>query len=410
MENILHGSAAFPFMSDSTADLFVSTILEDDYDVVVEYGSGGSTIYYLEHLLAARYTGTFVSVEFDSNWYEEVVTRVRQTFSSTGLDNEVMNRLPWSDAKIDRYLSLDRDHAQPRWDHPESLRRLEAHGRSVLRSQLGGASGVPGCPKFLFTPARPSDAVYHATIGSSLSFLYLLKHEFFKDQYGESPIKHEYISAGLRWPVEERLKSESRILRAAFIIDGGPRGEIVDAILDLENTYAHFLPTIFLLEGSRCNFHSATHRRVTGRFVAGSNNTPLTQLPVYENETPPALFNEVDNLVIFGKADMSWQEKAARELWFYKRELPRQGVAPHNQVLLDAAAILFEQQDFSRAADHLQALCDREPQQSWLQLHLAEALLRSHRPLPRSLLNTLRTQFSHSRRFQALERAATQRA
>jgi predicted Zn-dependent protease len=144
--------------------------------------------------------------------------------------------------------------------------------------------------------------------------------------------------------------------------------------------------------------------------MAGSNNTPLTRLPVYENESPPALFTEVDNLVIFGKADMSWQEKAARELWLYKRELPRQGVASHNQVLLDAAGMLFEQGDFSRAADHLQALCDREPQHSWLQLHLAEALLRSHRPLPRTLLNTLRTQFSHSRRFQALERAATQRA
>ena len=106
----------------------------------------------------------------------------------------------------------------------------------------------------LYTSPEMPDAIPYVT-------------EMLNDQYGESPVKQDYIDAGLRWPVIEKLKNDKQPLKVAFIVDGGPIKHIIDKILNLENEYKHFYPTILVHDGHRSNYTPTFLRRPQGIFV-----------------------------------------------------------------------------------------------------------------------------------------------
>ncbi len=157
---------------------------------------------------------------------------------------------------------------------------------------------------------RPIDGCYEVTIEGCLEFMLFLKSEFMKDQYGESPIKREYIEVGLD-PIRRKL-SQGAVVNAAFFIDGGPRGDIVNSILDLEEASREFDPTVFLCDAYRLYYASSINRRPSGIFIKGSNRT-LNGEAVYKRNN-------------FGKKAQFWHgelkvspaELAERELWFYE--------------------------------------------------------------------------------------------
>jgi hypothetical protein len=71
----------------------------------------------------------------------------------------------------------------------------------------------------------------------------ILKRDFLKDQYGESPIKKEYIYAPFEYLLRDIQKGEK--ITALFIIDGEPRFDILKLILDIEEQNDNFFPVIF---------------------------------------------------------------------------------------------------------------------------------------------------------------------
>jgi hypothetical protein len=141
----------------------------------------------------------------------------------------------------------------------------------------------------------------------------MLSSEFMKDQFGESPIKKEYLTVALE-PVAQRLSSAEKIT-CAFFVDGGPRGDIVNSILDLEDRYDNFYPTIFLCEARRSYYAGTIRRRPAGIFLRGSNRT-LNGEPVYQKNIigRKAQF-------VYGKEEVLPEELAERELWYYQSPL-----------------------------------------------------------------------------------------
>ncbi len=404
MENL----EPFPHMSDNTAQLFIETINGDDFDVVVEYGSGSSTIYYLNRLIEIGFRGTFISVEFDGAWYDQVLDRARKTYAQKKLRNERFAKIPWSDEKLENYLLGVNER---NWDLLECGRRFEAQGKAAIYGNAMAPTHVAGCPNFLFAQERPFDCTYGATIDEGLSFLYVLRHEYFKDQFGESPIKNDYIKGGLRWPILQRLKDDPSDLKAAFIIDGGPRGHIVERIFDMENEYSNFHPTIFLLEANRIYYNSAMGRRATGRFVKGSNRVPLTHEVLYEDEKDLDESSQIDSLMTFGKYGMTGAEKQEKELWIYSRQVPRSSIKPENRARFERASFLFESGQYNHAASEFKELVKSEPQNSIVGLFLADALERSGRQAEiGNLLEKLNPVCGSLRRFRAIERRLHERS
>jgi hypothetical protein len=134
-----------------------------------------------------------------------------------------------------------------------------------------------------------------------------------KDQFGESPMMEDYINAGLN-EIERELKS-NKTVKAAFFIDGGPRGNIIDAIFQLEDLYKSFYPTVILCEAHRKFYSSTLKKRSNGRFVKGSNIT-INHQQVYDE---PKLDDKVSEFW-YGKKYISIAELSEKEIWYYKKK------------------------------------------------------------------------------------------
>ena len=158
----------------------------------------------------------------------------------------------------------------------------------------------------------PTPNLTRATEPSTPAFhpLLFLKSEFIKDQYGESPIKKEYIDTTLE-PIRQKLLSQETLV-AAFLVDGGPRGDILDSIFDLEDSNSGFRPTVFLCEAHRSYYAGPISRRPSGVFIKGSNIT-LNGEPAYKRVAAgkKAEFT-------YGRARASTEDLAEREMWFYE--------------------------------------------------------------------------------------------
>ena len=138
-----------------------------------------------------------------------------------------------------------------------------------------------------------------------------------KDQHGESPTKGQYINAGLQ-NIENDLVKNGKDIHASFIIDGGPRADILKRILDLEENFQNFCPTIYLCEAYRNIYSEQIARRNIGKFIKGSNST-ITGRTLIEkqNKSYSSDFYEfwygLDQ-----PPTISYLQ--SKELWFYRRE------------------------------------------------------------------------------------------
>ncbi len=144
-----------------------------------------------------------------------------------------------------------------------------------------------------------------------LKFDFILKKDFIKDQYGESPIKNEYIQA----PFESLLKNieKREKIIALFIIDGGPRFDILKHILDLEEKHDNFFPVIFLCDANRIFYNEQIKRRSNGVYIKGTNKT-LNKRTLYENQTIDTAGKEK---FFYGKEIISANELIEKEVWYY---------------------------------------------------------------------------------------------
>lgn len=291
-----------PMLSDNLTTFIANKMKETDYDAFVEYGTGNSTRFFLNHLLQLKKKCLFITVEYSHSWFVETIKAIQSDLKHISISEEKLRLDPWTYGKCKRYLHGKNATSL---DLPPDLRRLPA-----AKKTFGGPLNTKMLSYRLKKNNRPLDGCYTVTIEDSLEFMLFLKSEFMKDQYGESPIKREYIEVGLD-PIRRKL-SQGEVVNAAFFIDGGPRGDIVNSILDLEEANGEFDPTIFLCDAYRLYYAGSVSRRPSGIFIKGSNKT-LNGEAVYKR-------NNFGKKAQFwhGKLEVSPAELAEKELWFYQ--------------------------------------------------------------------------------------------
>ena len=290
-----------PFMSASSVDCISDHLAE--FDVVVEYGSGSSTRYFLRQIIDQGKECLFVSVERSPDWFDYVRNNVESDLSDTDTSEREVGIHAWSMERIHRYT---RSETQTRLDIPVALRRLPAAQQRMNR-------GFPReILRRLFPGRRPHDGRYSVLIDGRVRFEYMLNAEPMKDQYGESPLKMDYIDAGLD-PVRELLRSGSG-LNVGWIVDGGPRGDVVHEILDLEEEFPNLCPSIFVLEAHRALYDGAFARRPTGDYVKGSGQMLNSELSYLEPKNPEK------NTFWYGKPEITIEALLEKEMWYYCRE------------------------------------------------------------------------------------------
>jgi hypothetical protein len=298
-KQILRSTRPVPLLSDNVADLIIKKVQEVKYDILIEYGSGNSTRFFLEYLLQLKKKMSFFSIEYKFSWFEEMVRLIRSDLRSRISFREELELEFWDYQKCKRYFYGNNASSL---DIPGDLKKLPS-GKKAFRGPLN----IKMLLYRLNERSRPQDGYYSIMVDNSIEFLLLLRAEFMKDQYGESPIKKEYIDAPLN-PIRQRLSSGETI-SAAFLIDGGPRGDIMNSIFDMEDEYSGFYPTIFLCEAHRSYYADPISRRSSGYFIKGTNRT-LDGAQVYRKT--------YYNKFVYGKTVISPEEMAERELWVYE--------------------------------------------------------------------------------------------
>ncbi len=302
LQKILDTAQPVPQISDNLVEFITNKLQDTDCDIFVEYGAGNSTRFFLNHFLKLEKKRLFISVECNYFWFIETLKAIKSDLKSIPTSEDSLQLKPWTFEKCKRYLF---GNSTTSLNVPADLRRLPKAKRI-----LGGPLNIKILLYMLSAGSRPHDGHYSVKIGDSLHFLLFLRSEFIKDQYGESPIKKEYIDTTLE-PIRQKLLSEETLL-AAFLVDGGPRGDILDSIFDLEDSNSGFHPTVFLCEAHRSYYADPISRRPSGIFMRGSNIT-LDGEPAYKRETvgKKAEFT-------YGKTIASPDDLAEREMWYYE--------------------------------------------------------------------------------------------
>lgn len=298
-----------PVLSDNTSQIILEEIAAG-YDWVVEYGLGASTLFFLNALYGQK--TTMISVENNIDWFNLCVTQIA---SQTDLKQTSASQTPWSLNEIYSFVS-----AKPKTlDAPEDQKRL---ARWQAAMTLGPFAKIGACAPMLkpflsglakiaytISPnSRPQNAEW---IAKKESFSLILRNvpPTIKDQLGEAPNSINYINAGLK-DIRTALEN-GKTVKAAFIIDGGPRHVIIEHILALEEQYPNFQPTIILCDAHRRFYAPTLAKRPNGRFIAGTNRT-LKGAAVASDVT-----GDISEFWV-GNAKTA-DELAQQEIWVYKK-------------------------------------------------------------------------------------------
>ena len=304
---IRHNNQPVPFLSDNIVNFITKKFKDENYDCIVEFGAGSSTRYFLSKLLDFGKKCKFISIEYNAEWFKELVKSIRADLKYHSISEENFELHPWSYMKCKRFIFEDNS---SRLELPFELRRLPK-----AKKIFGGIFNIKMLLYRLKSGSRPLDGHYSITIEDSIKFLFILRSEMMKDQFGESPVKQDYIEAPLK-PIIRNLPKKNNI-KVAFLIDGGPRNDILNTILDLEERYSNFHPTIFLCDASRSIYIESQNRRPTGVFIRGSNIT-LQGESLYKKVVVGKKAEYV-----YGREKISPREFAEKEVWFYQSPIEK---------------------------------------------------------------------------------------
>ncbi len=310
-----------PVLSTNNVE-FIIDEMNRGHDWVVEYGLGASTLYFLKQ--ASPKPKHMISVENNYDWFEICVQEITKQLD---LKEQSAKSVPWSLKAIKSFATGKSD-----VDVPENLKRFPKWQESLplgpffrfsplSNSRFSGKfgplwQGVKPILKLgatLYYTMKPNARPYNAEwIGASEGTILTLRNigPSIKDQFGEAPNKDDYINAGLK-DIRAKLE-EGGDVKALFLIDGGPRHHIVQEILNLEDQYAHFSPTIVLCDACRAFYHDTLSQRGSGKFYPGTNQTLKGARVIGDISGLDAKF--------WVGGDKTANELAEKEVWYYKRD------------------------------------------------------------------------------------------
>jgi len=246
-------------------------------DTIIEYGSGNSTLYFLD--LLRNYPLHFISVENSKRYFFRLVRSIEKTFPRAPQE---LSRNFWTPKQYSSFLSSSQAPYTPiqegssrlhPWKRQMQLGPL-SRVESILKGRCGGRLslfwGIFEQLNKIFrtayfqkiwrrTPYFANErSIFSSNLGA-IRFRYELVSPQIKDQFGESPNRSQYAFAGLR-----SLEQHNRNI--LVMIDGGPRHFLVDFLFDnLKNRNVH----LFLFDAHRPEYES-TLKKHSGQFFPGT--------------------------------------------------------------------------------------------------------------------------------------------
>jgi hypothetical protein len=280
-----------PQMSAAAADFIAEKLANGRKGkrYIIEYGSGGSTLYFVSILEAKGVACNYVAVERSHGWFEAV---------ANALDVQFHERKPWGLRRYLGYLLA----VAPQRTIPAECRRLGRHKIHMLkrlpRDLLSRRLGAYFCT-MRYRGGRGAVAID-----------YVYVYEGFKDQFGESPNRGVYINEPLADLLEEADRGDS--IWASVIVDGGPRADIVDRILSLAHTYPNVGFEIFLLDAGRPFYSYVLDTHPSGVFVPARENVKVDG-GQYLQASSPRQLGTCEKLITSG----SLEQALATDLWYW---------------------------------------------------------------------------------------------
>ena len=219
---------------------FVNYIIEkENIDLLIEYGSGNSTLFFLNKLKTKNLK--FISIENTKFWFYENIKTIKKIFNPK---NSQLNRRYWTS---DDYKGFLNTKTLPFTKIIDGRSKIEIWKRYMklgpfYRFEKDSKSRLAGKLFFLLPFFKPFFHILNNLLiklnkfkneksewkcnVENIYFNYKLISPSIKDQFGESPNINEYVDAGL-----EMIKEKNEIKNILFMIDGGPRHYIVEKIL-----------------------------------------------------------------------------------------------------------------------------------------------------------------------------------
>lgn len=328
-----------PHMSENIVEWICQSLQEgDEKKILIEYGSGGSTLFFIDYLLENKIDAAYVAVERSYRWYLSLQKEIEEKFREK-VAGKKKDRVFWSMAK---YLQFVTSTNRTVLDIPDEIKMLPEF-QSKARRMLGRylALRLDQCLRLSKNPKQVGagkrmidkialkmarnhgkapffDATTYYQLCDAIDFHLEFRLELFKDQHGESPTKKEYILAGTQ-PIEKKLE-EGRRFKAIVLIDGGPRGDIVSEILNMEERWPQLKIEIFLLDAQQNCYRQVISRRKKGIFVKGTNRL-LNGKDVYQKPDTRKIDAATRKRIEYnmGKTDLEVSDFSGRELWYYKK-------------------------------------------------------------------------------------------
>ncbi len=258
-----------PVLSEKNLKKINEIISENSIDAIVEYGSGASTIYFIDHYKKKNIK--FISVENTKSWFYENIKTVSTKFMCK---NSSLKQRFWTSSEYQNFWSTQN---QPYTRIQNGKSRVERWKRIMelgpfFRFESDSGSRFQG--KFnIFRPIfkllnrllrmLPKFSNENSSWKSeieSLKFFYELVSPSMKDQFGESPNRDVFVRAG----IQPLSLNDKNIL---IMIDAGPRHYIVDEVIRfLGSKELH----ICLFDAHRPEYNEILNK-YDGKFYKGNN-------------------------------------------------------------------------------------------------------------------------------------------
>ena len=222
-----------PVLSQKNVEKIEGLIADNNIDAIVEYGSGNSTIYFLNKYKDKHIK--FISVENTKPWFYKNIKTICSRFTCRDIS---ITRQYWQSRDYAEFYAAYHEPYTPikegksrveRWKKAMALGpffRFEPNSGSrfqgklnILRPVFLAANNVlRKLPKY-----ANEDTSWTATI-QNCKFFYELVAPSMKDQFGESPNRETFVHAGLK----SLTPADKNVL---VMIDAGPRHYIVDEVM-----------------------------------------------------------------------------------------------------------------------------------------------------------------------------------
>ena len=269
-----------PVLSEKNVYKVEKIIAKNNIDTIIEYGSGSSTIYFLNKYKSRKIK--LISIENTKFWFYRNIYTIKKLFE---YGNENLKKNYWSDKDYKYFYSKAHSPYTPiiegnsrieNWKRIMKLTPLIEFRfvRSIIyRTGMNIKNPFTGKFKILIPifillnkilrkipKFKNENSQWTITI-KDCQFIYNLISPSIKDQFGESPNREEYTISG----INSLGKQNNNIL---VMIDGGPRHFIVDKLIHLlKDKNLH----ICLFDAYRPEYKKILNK-YPGQFYEGNDN------------------------------------------------------------------------------------------------------------------------------------------